>query len=494
MSNPDRGADWPPQRARESALRDLNGRIASHPDAVNLRFELACLLTEMGRTPEARKAYLDVLAREPAHRLALNNLGTLLHSTGYRTAARTAYAEAVARHPGDPMSRVNLGNMLFEDGEFAAAREHFETALRFDPGHVEAHRGLSYVLAELGDEEGAQWHRRKGFGERPMLALPYRGEGPPVSLLLLISSVGGNIPTRNLLDDRVFRTFVVAPEFYDLTAPLPPHQVVFNAIGDADLAGPALVAAQSLLALTKAPVINPPSAVLATGRADHARLSQTPGVVVPLTVTLPRELLGSPEAAATLERHGFRFPLLVRTPGFHTGRHFLRVESPEELPGAVAQLPGKELTVIEFLNARGAGGKIRKYRVMTIDGQLYPVHLAVSSHWKIHYFRAEMADRPDHRAEDAEFLENMPGVLGPRVMAALAQIQATLGLDYGGIDFGLSEAGDLLLFEANATMVVNAPEPDERWAFRRPAMERIFAAVRRMLTTRAAAGPAAASC
>ena len=66
----------------------------------------------MGRTLEARNAYLEVLAREPSHRLALNNLGTLLHATGYRTAARTAYAEAVARHPGDPMSHVNLGNVL----------------------------------------------------------------------------------------------------------------------------------------------------------------------------------------------------------------------------------------------------------------------------------------------------------------------------------------------------------------------------------------------
>jgi len=46
----------------------------------------------------------------------------------------------------------------------------------------------------------------------------------------------------------------------------------------------------------------------------------------------------------------------------------------------------------------------------------------------------------------------------------------------------LSGTGDLLLFEANATMVVNPPEPDERWAYRRPAVERIFAAVRRMLT------------
>jgi len=482
-------ADWAPHRARESALRDLNDRIALYPDSVDLRFEAACLLAEMGRTLEARNAYLDLLRREPTHRLALNNLGTLLHATGYRTAARTAYAEAVAHHPGDSMSRVNLANALYEGGEFEAAREHYETALAIDPGQAEAHQGLSYVLAEQGDEEGAQRHRRLGFQERPVTALPYRGEGPPVSLLLLVSAAGGNIPTRWLLDDRVFQTFVVVPEFYDSKVPLPPHQVVFNAIGDADLAGPALAAAQSVVALTTAPVINLPSAVQATGRADHARLAQLPGVVTPATVTLPRDLLASPEAAAAVARHGFSFPLLVRTPGFHTGRHFLRVESLEALAGAVAQLPGRELTVIEFLNARGADGKVRKYRVMMIDGQLYPLHVAISSHWKIHYFTADMAERPDHRAEDAEFLENMPGVLGTRAMEALARIQGTLGLDYAGIDFGLSATGDLLLFEANATMVVNPPEPDERWAYRRPAVERILAAVRKMLTAHITAVP-----
>jgi hypothetical protein len=263
--------------------------------------------------------------------------------------------------------------------------------------------------------------------------------------------------------------------------PLPPHQVVFNAIGDADLAAPSLAAAQSIVALTNAPVINPPSAVLATGRADHARLASLPGVVAPTIVTLPRELLASPDAAASVARRGFCFPLLVRTPGFHTGRHFLRVESPEALPGAVAQLPGKELTVIQFLDARGADGKVRKYRVMMIAGQLYPLHVAISSDWKIHYFTAEMAEREDHRAEDAGFLENMPAVLGPRAMEALSSIQATLALDYAGIDFGLSGEGEILLFEANATMVVNPPEPDPRWAYRRRAVERIFAAVRSML-------------
>jgi hypothetical protein len=189
--------------------------------------------------------------------------------------------------------------------------------------------------------------------------------------------------------------------------------------------------------------------------------------------------------ATTLARHGFDFPLLIRTPGFHTGRHFLRVEAGADLPAALAELPGDALTVLRYLDARGPDGKARKYRVMTIDGGLYPLHVAISSHWKIHYFTADMADNPEHRAEDAEFLENMPGVLGPRAMAALEEIQSRLGLDYGGIDFGLSAGGEILLFEANATMVVNPPEPDEKWAYRRPAVERIYAAVRRMLMARA---------
>ena len=79
----------------------------------------------------------------------------------------------------------------------------------------------------------------------------------------------------------------------------------------------------------------------------------------------------------------------------------------------------------------------------------------------------------------------MPEVLGPRAMARWGRYKTQLGLDYAGIDFGLSRSGDLLLFEANATMVVNPPAPDERWAYRRPAVERIFAAVRRMLLKRA---------
>lgn len=475
-------AAWAPRLAREAALRDIEARIAAEPQSIELRLERAGLLSELGRTPEARNAYLDVLTREPSDRRALSDLGTLLYRTGYRTAARTAYGEAAARHPDDPQSQVNLANALYENGEVEQARAHFDAALRVSPDFAEAHQGLSYVLAEMGDAAGAKWHRQKGFAQRPVITLPYRGHTAPVRLLHLVSSVGGNIPTRTFLDDCVFETTVLLPEFYDPRQALPQHQVIFNAIGDADLAGEALVAAQSLVSLSRAKVLNSPGVVMATGRADNARrLSQIPGVIAPLTVTLSRQILASPDVSTAFSRHGLNFPLLLRTPGFHTGRHFVRVDRPDAMPEALAMLPGDELTAIQFLDGRGVDGKVRKFRVMMIDGRLYPLHLAISSQWKIHYFTAEMADHPEHRAEDAEFLEDMDDVLGSRAMTALEQVQRVLGLDYAGIDFGLSPAGDVLLFEANATMVVNPPEPDERWAYRRPAVERIFAAIRRMV-------------
>jgi hypothetical protein len=124
---------------------------------------------------------------------------------------------------------------------------------------------------------------------------------------------------------------------------------------------------------------------------------------------------------------------------------------------------------------------------MMVDGQLYPLHLAISHNWKIHYFSAEMADRPELRIEEEKFLTDMQSVLGDKAMAALKRVQEVVGLDYAGIDFGLSPQGEILLFEANATMIVQQPEEGEHWDYRRPAVERIHAAVRRMLMRNAGA-------
>lgn len=76
-------------------------------------------------------------------------------------------------------------------------------------------------------------------------------------------------------------------------------------------------------------------------------------------------------------------------------------------------------------------------------------------------------------------------------MAALERIGAALDLDYCGIDFAVNAASDTLLFEANATVVLVVPlSADRKWDYRRPAFDKVFAAVHSMLVERAAGGGA----
>jgi glutathione synthase/RimK-type ligase-like ATP-grasp enzyme len=484
--------NWPPRLAQEARLDELDRLVATAGEAtaretIETFVERAALLNALGRPADARDAYLDVLKRAPDHFAALNDFSALLAATGFRSAARTVLAQAVAHHPDNPKGHVNLANLLLGGGDVAAARVHFEIALRLDPGHPQAHQGLGAVLAELGDRKGAARHRRHGFAKHFLTTLPYRGAAPPLPLLLLVSADGGDIPTASFLDDRIFASSVAVVDYFDPAAELPPHRLVFNAVGDADLCRPALEAAAALVARSAAPVINHPAAVLRTGRiANAARFGALPGVVTPRMTGLARTALAGPAGVAALASRGFEFPVLLRSPGFHTGRHFVLVETAAELGEATAALPGDELLVIGYLDARGAGGQARKYRVMIVDGRIYPLHLAVSRHWKVHYFTADMADHPGHRAEDAAFLDDMAKTIGAKAVAALERIAGVLGLDYAGIDFGLGRNGEVLLFEANATMVVNRPDPDERWSYRRPAVAAILDAVRAMMIGRAA--------
>ena len=475
-------------------IRQIDSLLARDPDAFEARFERAGLLREQGAFEAAKHDYLELLRRRPDDFGALNDFGSLVLKAGYREAARSLFGEAVRRHPDHPVGRVNLANLLFLLGEFDSAREHFEAALRSDPDHIHAHRGMGNLLAEFGDTDGARRHRDKGFRNHFLTALPYCGDGRPVRILLLVSAAGGNTPTASLLDDHTFQTIVLVTEYYDGKVALPAHDVVFNSIGDADICRDGLEAARRILARTSRPVINPPTSVLKTGRLSNVeRLRGLPGVVVPRMARLPRRALAGADAATVIAGHGFAFPLLVRVPGFHTGRHFSRVEDPQGLAAAVAALPSDDVWLIEQLDARDRQGRFRKLRAMIVDRQLYPLHLAISRNWKVHYFTADMADSAENRRHDGAFLDDMAQYIGPRGTAALERINAVVDLDYGGIDFAVDPCGNILFFEANATMVMAPLAADAKWDYRRPAFEQVFSAVRAMLMERARRAGAASA-
>ena len=462
----------------DSALERIDALIAADPGALPLLFARACCYEDLGRIGEAKRGYADVLARDGSHFGALTNLGGLAHQNGDHIVARALYTKAVVEHPDEPMGFVNLGNVLFEAGDTTAAETSYTTALRIRPEFSNAHFALSLLYRHLGNDDSALKHYQLSF-LRPMVsAAPYYGSAPPLDVLMIRAAHGGNVVTHPFFDRTVVRVYSVVAEAYRPSMELPAHHVVFNGIGDTDRAEVALRAAEQIVARSTAPVIDHPSAVLETSRARVTeRLAQLPGVRTPRTILLARHLI----VAGELERLGFSYPLLLRSPGHHTGKNFAWVETPHVLPAVRDSLPGTELLAIAYLDGRGADGNYRKYRVLFIGGKLYPLHLAISQHWKVHYFSADMADRPDHRAEEERFLTDMRGVLGDTGVAALEAISATLALDYGGIDFGIDGAGNILLYEANATMAIFLPPPEEKFAYRRPIVDRAIAAVRQLI-------------
>lgn len=283
----------------------------------------------------------------------------------------------------------------------------------------------------------------------------------------------------------MFQATVVFTEYFDASKPLPVHRLIVNLIGDADLSQAGLEAAEALLLNSTAPVINHPALVRPTGRTSNAhRLGALQGVRTPRMALLARTDLMAPAAVNLLAEYAIDFPLLLRSPGFQTGQHFIRVETPSALADAVSGLPGQNLLVMELLDSRSKLRDNHKFRVMFVDGVLYPLHLAISKNWKVHYFSADMEIQPEYRALEEAFLNDMPAFLGDKAMKALDSIRQVLGLDYGGIDFAIAPNGEVLLFEANATMVVHRPENIEKWAYRQAAAEQILDAVRTMLINR----------
>jgi len=211
-----------PRNSSKSRTEKLDRVLARDPDAFAARFERAGLHREQGAYEAAKADYLELLRRRPTDFGVLNDFGNLVLKAGYKDAARSLFGEAVRHHPDNPKGRVNLATLLFLLDEHDEARAHFEAALRADPDHIHAHRGMGNLLAEIGDATGARVHRDKGFKNNFLTTLPYRGERPPIRVLLLVSAAGGNTPTASLLDEQVFQTSVLVTEYYDAKVALPP--------------------------------------------------------------------------------------------------------------------------------------------------------------------------------------------------------------------------------------------------------------------------------
>lgn len=309
-----------------------------------------------------------------------------------------------------------------------------------------------------------------------------RHSGPMVPLL-------GNNDSRLLLNEcgLPWLRFHVAPNYFRGEARwrFDRHHLIWNTISDADINPRCLRVAARVAAASGLRVVNPPALVARTTRDQNARCLQgIPGAIVPRTVRLRRPTMD--RVRRQLQAGGLRFPLIVRRVGSHTGRIvglFRAVEDFESVRDGLAE----ELYLTEYHDYRAPDGLFSKWRVFCIGESLVLRHVLAAADWIVNADTGNAFLRQNAALRDRErhHLHCGIGGLPTGVQAAIRQIQRRIGLDYFGIDFTVTPSGQLLLFEANATMNFFPFLDDPELGYRKGAKSIAVEAIRRLIEQRA---------
>lgn len=393
-------------------------------------------------------------------------------------------ARADRREIAEAMS--NFGVTLYRLGHMPSAEAMLGMALRQAPGLELAQRTLVSVLLQAGRRAEAETLAASVFGRENFVFDPRYGA---TATMLCLVNLDGGIPYRHLLARRRLNMIRL---FIDYASPgslaqLPRHDLVFNLIGDADNGESALQRAIPFHAACAKPFLNDPRQILRTSRhAMPALLAGIDDLVIPKVAKLSGETLRSASCNTALAEAGVTLPVLLRASGTHGGDGVQLLCSESEFDEARATCRDESVYLTAFHESALPDGLYRKYRVIFVDRVAYPYHLAISHHWLVHYFSAEMLNHPDKRQEEDQFLDDPRAAIGARAMEAVEAVGQRMDLDYCGMDFSVLPDGRVLLFEANATMLVHPEEDGSVLAAKNHYVERILHAIDDMLDRRLA--------
>jgi tetratricopeptide (TPR) repeat protein len=468
-------------------------------------------LLAAGRAAEALHAAELALASSPGLEVAQLVRAAAVQMLRASDPALAALELAAVIHGEDPKPQLDLAHAYADLDRAADAERYFKRALAAAPRLAAAHAGLGALYLSVGIEDGAEHHSRLALRSEAGDALASqtlaeilerRGETQAASALLdeayarqslflepaaqsrmtvlvLSTRSAGNIPYRFILPaDRYSRLiWYMEHAREEQFVALPPFDLVFNAIGDPDLAGPSAGAVRRFLAQCDRPVLNDPEMIALTSRSlAPMTLAELEDVVVPPTARIARASLQRLGLRRAVTQAGFAPPLLVRPIGSHGGKGLARALTWPEMEAAAAALGDEDIYVTGYRDYRSPDGLYRKGRVIFVDRRPYPYHWAGSDHWMVHYDASGAGEDVERRDEEMRFLQDPAGFLGPRAWAAIARIGERLDVDWCGLDFGVLEDGRVLVFEANATMLVHPEDEAGPLAGKNPAVRAIIEA------------------
>ena len=438
------------------------------------------------RPEQAIGLYVQALTLNPGHWPSRTNLVQALMATRQYLLAKLLLMELVEERPQDAQIHNQLGKLHFELNELESAIECFRHAAVLNPRDSDSLYWIGGIKQKMGEIRDAEAAYAEAAQIQPLIRRPAAMVPAHFRVLALFAPFAGNMPTGYLFKDTVYdidTLAVFASSDYDVELLKQDVQIVVNLVSDADQADALLPLAADLVGRLGKPVVNDPRKIQRTTRDAAAALLQgIPDCRIPRVL---RQKAGTDLAVETLQAALSCSPtVLVRPVGTHGGDDFEEIEASAALMASLAQRPDTDRYFIEYIDYRSADGYFRKYRFIFVNEQILPYHLAISNEWKVHHDSTDMVDHQWMQREEEAFLDNPAAVFSPSHYRVLCEIQQRIGLEYFGIDCGLDRSGNLVVFEANASMLVH--ENNEEFPYKTPSVHRIKLAFDEMLRTFAA--------
>ncbi len=405
-----------------------------------------------------------------------------LRAQGKLREAIDIFRAATAQFPSIPALHQNLAQSLYEAGDNAGAIAEHRRVIALDSRNVASNLALYELLQIAGDRALALAHQRLALEEQRLFSHVAPREARAVLLLLAPGDWQTNIPADFLFDRETttVHKLYLLDEQYLQRDQFPRYEIMWNAIAESPDALGHLELAAHIMASQDRPALNDPRKVIATSRLRLADTLRHTDARVPHVREVRRYDLerGDP---------GVPFPLIARPAGSHAGAGLARLSSSNECSEYVAANEAQTYYVTAFVDYSSADEFFRKYRVVFVDGRPYPVHLAISPNWMIHYYNAPMAENEWMRDEEAAFLRDLHCVFDGARNETLQSVAAAVGLEYFGIDCSIDRDGRVLIFEADPAMLVHSSDPPELYPYKTQYVPRIYRAVEEMLDRRRAA-------
>ncbi|HET9113244.1 MAG TPA: tetratricopeptide repeat protein, partial [Burkholderiales bacterium] len=461
----------------EQALDCYDRALQIKPGSAETHYNRAGVFQAQARLDEAIASYRRALDLKPDYAEAHNNLGNAFKDQGRIEEAAASYQRALACKT-DAQTMCNLGILYSKTEQYALAETWYRRALEADALSVVAHRNLSAILVNDGRTAEARMHMDAAYRRQCWFSTVSATARRTVLILLGVEK--GNVPVAHLFPPENNNTIEWMVEYAGAGQhpELPAYDVVFNAVGEPDMTGNTSAPIAAFIENSMRPLLNHPAAIARTARhLMPALFNEIDGVIVP-----PVWRIAPGDACLA----GLPFPVLGRPAGSHGGEQMKLLDTAAALEQWLAARQDEIVYLSAYYDYRSADGYFRKYRTIFIDGEVFPYHLAISPHWMVHYATSEMQDAAWKLEEERQFLENPERVLGARAMAAVAAIGRNLKLDYAGADFTLLPDGRVLLFEANATMLVHPEKEQSSLSFKNPYVQRIFQAFEDLLARKTA--------